>query len=133
MHELPGFLHFPLVFSINQVPCVEGWSYQNHCSWLMYSPPQLKMILPSFDLQKMSGQGVRTHPPMPLLVLLSNILIFLWAPSPYEYLPSLTVWGPFIVPGALSLGMVGRLFGCHDGADSCPISVSIDSSPAGAP
>ena len=99
----------------------------------MYSPPQLKMILPSFDLQKMSGQGVQTHPPMPLLVLLSNILIFLWAPSPYEYLPSLTVWGPFIVPGALSLGMVGRLFGYHDGADSCPISVSIDSSPAGAP
>ena len=95
---------------------VEGWSYQNHYSCLMYSPPQLKMILSFFYLQKMSRQGVRTHPSMPLLVLLSNILIFLWGLSPYECLPYLIVWGPFIVPRALSLGMVGRLFGYFDGA-----------------
>ena len=55
---------------------VEGYFYQNHYCCLMYSRPQLKMILPSFDLQKMSGHEVQTHPPMPLLVLLSNILIF---------------------------------------------------------
>ena len=61
---------------------VEGYFYQNHYCCLMYSRPQLKMILPSFDLQKMSGHEVQTHPPMPLLVLLSNILIFLWGPSP---------------------------------------------------
>ena len=38
------------------------------------------MLLPSFDLQKMSGQGVRTHPPMVLLVLLSNNLMFFMRP-----------------------------------------------------
>ena len=95
--------------SLSLVCIVEGSRYQNHCSCLMYLPPQLKIILLSFDLQKMFGQEVRTHPSMPLLVLLSNILIFLWGPSLLECLPSLTGWRPFIMPGALSLGMVGRL------------------------
>ena len=53
-----------------------GSRYQDHCNCLTYTPPQLKMMLPSFDLQKMSRQVVRTHPPIVLLVLLSNILIF---------------------------------------------------------
>ena len=67
---------------VSQIPFVEGWSHQSHYNFLTYSPSQLKMMFSSFALQKMSEQGVRTHPPMLLLVLLSNILIFLWGPSP---------------------------------------------------
>ena len=108
-------LHIIIYKDFINIKGVEGWRYQNHYSCLMYSPPQLKIILP-FDLQKMSGQGVQTHFPMSLLVLLFNILIFLWGLSPQECLPSLTVCESFIVSGALSLGMMGRLFGCHNSA-----------------
>ena len=31
------------------------------------TPPQLRMMFPSFALQKMSGQGVQTYPLKPLL------------------------------------------------------------------
>ena len=101
------------LFPKSLVHYVEGSRYQDHCRCQMDTPSQLKMILPSFDLQKMSGQGVRTHPPMVLLAFISNILIFSLGPSSFgkESLPSFTVWGSFIVPGVLSLLMVGRLFG----------------------
>ena len=69
---------------------VEGWRYQDHSSFLIYSPSQLNKMLPSFDLQKMSEQGVWTHPSMSLLVLLSSILIFSWGPSPHKSLGILT-------------------------------------------
>ena len=59
---------------------VEGSCYRDHCNCLMDAPSQLKIIFPFFDLQKMSGQGVQTHPPMVLLVLLSNVLMFSLGP-----------------------------------------------------
>ena len=55
---------------------VEGLSYRDHCNCLIDAPSQLKIIFPFFDLQKMSEQGVQTHSPMVLLVLLSSILMF---------------------------------------------------------
>ena len=70
----------------------------------MYSPLQLRMMLPSFALQKMSGQGIRTHPPKPLLVWQFSILIFL---GPFFKNAYLFLWldrrGPFIVSEASSL------------------------------
>ena len=33
---------------------VDGGRYQSHCNFLKYSPTQLRMMLPSFALQKMS-------------------------------------------------------------------------------
>ena len=71
----------------------EGSRHRDHCRCQMDAPSQLKMILPSFDLQKMSGQGVRTHPPMVLLAFISNIFIFSLGPSSFgkECLPFFTV------------------------------------------
>ena len=91
---------------------VEGWRYRDHCSCLTHTLPQLKMMLPSFYLQKIFGQGVRTHPPISLLVLLSNILVFFMGPFSLgiAYL-LLLCEGLFILPGALSPLMVGKLFG----------------------
>ena len=83
----------------------------------MYSPRQLRMMLPSFALQKMSGQGIRTHPPKPLLVWQSSILISLghFFRNAYLFL-WLGRWGPFIVLGALSLWRWEDFDFCgHDG------------------
>ena len=110
-------------FSLSYLPSlghVDGRSHQSHCNLLMRLPPQLRMMFLSFTLQKMSGQDVQTYPPISLLVLLSSILIFL-GPLSLGILTSSSLFllchrGPFIMPGALSLWMVGRLFGCHDGA-----------------
>ena len=44
----------------------------------MDAPPQLKMVPASIDLQKISEQGVRTHPPMVLLAFISNVLCILF-------------------------------------------------------
>ena len=84
---------------------VESRRYQGHFNFLMYSPPQLRMMLPSFALQRMSGQVVWTHPPKLLLVWQSNLLIFLGPFFRNAYISSLTrsSGGPFIVLGALSL------------------------------
>ena len=90
---------------------VEGWRYRDHCSCLTHASPQLKMMLPFFYLQKMSVQGVWTHPLMSLLVLLSIILVFFMGPFSLEIAYLLLLCeGLFIVLGALSLLMVGRLF-----------------------
>ena len=44
----------------------------------MDAPLQLKMVPASINLQKMSGQGVRTHLPMVLLAFFSNVLSILF-------------------------------------------------------
>ena len=68
-------------------------------------------MFPFFYLQKMSVQGVRTHPPISLLVLLSSILVFFMGPFSLEIAYLLLLCEDlFIVPGALSFLMVGRLF-----------------------
>ena len=65
------------IFAIATVPTdganVEVSRHQGHCSCQIDVPLQLKMVLASINLQKMSGQGVRTHP---LMVLLTSSLIF---------------------------------------------------------
>ena len=57
---------------------VEASRHRGHYSYQMDAPPQLKMVPASIDLQKMSGQGVWTHPPMVLLAFISNALCILF-------------------------------------------------------
>ena len=103
---------------VSQIPFVEGWSHQSHCNFLTYSHSRLKMMLPSFALQKMSGQVVRTHSLKLLLVWRSSIFIFL---GPFQEClpPSLTGSSTtFYSVWSLVTLKVGRLFDfCgHDGA-----------------
>ena len=51
-----------------------------HCRCQMDTSLQLKMVPALFNLQKMSGQGVQTHPPMVLLAFISNNFLFLDPP-----------------------------------------------------
>ena len=75
----------------------------------MDAPFQLKMIPASINLQKTSGQVFRTHPPMVLLAF-SMIINLPFLLSKKAYLLC-SHEGSFIVSEALSLLMVGRLFG----------------------
>ena len=83
---------------------VDGGRTQSHYSSIKYSPAQLRMMLPFFALQKMSGQVVSTHPPKLLLVWQSSILIFL---GPFLGMLTPFSWlgrqGPFIMSRASSL------------------------------
>ena len=73
---------------------------------------QNRFLIQSLYLQKTSGQGVRTHPPMVLLAMVKRgryksvgLLLGLWR------LPSSSCEGSYIVPGVLFLSlMVMRYF-----------------------
>ena len=81
------------------------WDYRGH---QMDAPFQLKMILASINLQKMSGQGVWTHPPM---VLLAFLLIFSFSYFLSKKVCLLSLYeGIFIMSEVLSPLMVGKLF-----------------------
>ena len=62
---------------IEQIPTdgvnVEASRHRGPRGLHMDSPFQLKMILASANLQKMSGQDVWTHPPMVLLAMAQRI------------------------------------------------------------
>ena len=75
------------------IGCVEASCHRDHYKRQMDASPQLKMVSASFDLQKMFGQGVRTHPIIVLLAFISNISIFSLGSSSFgkERLPSFTV------------------------------------------
>ena len=100
-------------FCITGFTSVEASRHWGHCKCKMDASPQLNMVPVSFNLQKMFGQGVRTHPLMVLLAFISNISLFSLKSSIFgqERLPFFTVLGSFIVSGALSPLMVGRLLG----------------------
>ena len=107
------------------------WDFPTICPTLTSSPPRLLMpcvpvihvaakwthafnqdwVLVQSSLQKMSGQGVRTHPPMVLLAMAREIkLLAFFKDSEFTFF---LVWRPFyIVSKALPPSlMVGRLFG----------------------
>ena len=60
-------------FCITGFTSVEASRHWGHCKCKMDASPQLNMVPVSFNLQKMFGQGVRTHPLMVLLAFISNI------------------------------------------------------------
>ena len=63
------------------LPPVEASRHRVHYSCQVDAPPQLKMVPDSINLQNISGQEVRTHPPMVMLAFISNILFILsWVP-----------------------------------------------------
>ena len=79
--------------------------------WTRDFNPQ-RFLIQSLYLQKASGQGVRMHPPMILLVMVRegdiNQLAFLLG---LRRLPSSSCEGLYIMPGVLFLSlMVGRYF-----------------------